>query len=54
LYTIPPSVFWCTFQVTNLISLILFLCIGRFQSSWLFRGYILGFLTVDFFRGGGR
>jgi hypothetical protein len=22
------------------------------QSSWLFRGHILGFLTVDFFRGG--
>jgi hypothetical protein len=22
------------------------------QSIWLFRGHILGFLTVDFFRGG--
>jgi hypothetical protein len=60
LYTIPPSVSWSsswstslriiirTFHVAILNSLILFHCVGRFHSIWLFRGHILGFLTISF------
>jgi hypothetical protein len=38
-----------TFQVAVLISLILFHCLSRLHSDWLFRGHSLGFLRIRLF-----